>query len=107
MSAETTARVLARMLENKPFRTQVATDPKAALGGLDLTDEERQLLIGTAQEGVDKLLQPAGQGGSAEKLSAYLGAARIGLSRETKAELTKAALERMARKGGLTIGHTL
>lgn len=106
MSAETTAKVLARMLENKPFRTQVADDPQAALGALDLSDEERTLLVETAKEGVDKLLQP-GQGGAAEKLSRYLGAARIGLTRETKAELTKAALERMARKSGLSIGHVM
>ncbi|HRI11162.1 MAG TPA: hypothetical protein PKW35_25260 [Nannocystaceae bacterium] len=106
MSAETTAKVLARMLENKPYRTQVATDPNA-LAQLDLTDEERSMLVGTAKEGVDKLLQPSGQGGSAEKLAQYLGGARVGLSRETKSELTKAALERMARKGSLAIGHIM
>jgi hypothetical protein len=62
MSAETTAKVLTRMLENKLFRTQVASDPQA-LAQLDLTDEERKMLVGTAYEGVDKLLQPASAGG--------------------------------------------
>jgi hypothetical protein len=108
MSAEMTAKVLTRMLENKPFRTQVATDPDAALGKLDLTTEERNLLVGTATEGVDKLLQPqgVGGGGSAEALSKYLGSARIGLSSQVKNDLNKAALERMARKTGLLIGHS-
>jgi hypothetical protein len=108
MSAETTAKVLSRMLENKAFRTQVAADPNT-LANLDLDATERDLLVGTAREGVDKLLQPGDQaaGGSAEALSRYLGSARIGLSRETRADLTKAALERMARKTGLVIGHVM
>lgn len=55
MSAETTAKVLTRMLENKPFRTQVADDPEAL----------------------------------------------------AKLDLTKAALERVARKNGMLLGHTM
>lgn len=107
MSAETTAKVLTRMLENKPFRTQVANDPQA-LAQLDLTDEERNMLVGTAKEGVDKLLQPAssGAGSSAEALSKYLGTCRVGLSSQVKSDLTKAALERVARKTGMLIGHS-
>ena len=107
MSAETTAKVLTRMLENKPFRTQVANDPQA-LAQLDLTDEERNMLVGTAKEGVDKLLQPASAGArsSAEALSKYLGTCRVGLSSQVKSDLTKAALERVARKTGMLIGHS-
>jgi len=109
MSAETTAKVLTRMLENKPFRTQVADDPEV-LAKLDLTDEERTLLVGTAKEGIDKLLAPGGAGGaggSAEALSKYLGASRIGLSSQVKSDLTKAALERVARKTGMVLGHSM
>lgn len=94
------------MMENKPFRTQVASDPDAALGSLDLTAEERELLVGTAREGVDNLLRGDG-GGSGEKLARYLGAARLGLSREVRNDLNKAVVERLARKGGLPIGHAM
>ncbi|MCA9660725.1 MAG: hypothetical protein KC486_20455 [Myxococcales bacterium] len=107
MSAEVTAKVLARMVENKPFRTQVAKDPDAALGRLDLTDEERTLLADTAKEGIDKLLTDGETTGASEKLARYLGSAKLGLSREVKAELNKAVVERLARKRGLAIGHVL
>ena len=107
MSAETTAKVLTRMLENKPFRTQVANDPQA-LAQLDLTDEELDRRVGTAKGGVDKLLQPAsaGAGSSAEALWKCGGACRVGVSSQVKSDLTKAALEREARKTGMLIGHS-
>jgi len=106
MSAEVTAKVLARMLENKSFRTMVASDPEAALGRLDLSKEERTMLVGTAKQGVDSLLKEGNQGVS-EELARYLGAARLGLSSEVKAELNKAVVERIARKSRLAIGHAL
>lgn len=106
MSAEVTAKVLARMMENKPFRTLVIQNPDDALGKLDLSNEEREMLIGTANEGVDSLLKEGNQGVS-EKLARYLGASRLGLSSEVKAELNKAVVERIARKSRLAIGHAL
>jgi len=106
MSAEVTAKVLARMLENKSFRTMVTSDPDAALGRLDLSKEERRMLVGTAKEGVDSLLKEGNRGVS-EELARYLGSARLGLSSEVKAELNKAVVERIARKSRLAIGHAL
>ena len=52
MSADVTAKTAAKMLESKEFAQQVANDPAATLGSLDLNPNEKKMLAEAAVEGI-------------------------------------------------------
>lgn len=58
MSADGTAKVLAKMLDSDEFTKRVAKEPEKALASDDVTEDERAMLSNAASEGVEKLVNP-------------------------------------------------
>ena len=53
MSQETVKEIIERAGQDKKFRQQLFSDPKTALDGYDLTDEERDMLSDLDKDNFD------------------------------------------------------
>ncbi len=93
MTIENLAKAFIRMLTEPVFADHVKREPDKALGGFDLSDHERGLLINAAHEGVDSMGEDGG--GAMKVIAGEMAQNQADISAETQAALSQAVQQKM------------